>query len=59
MLFVTPCKVYYNRMMGFELKNLGITFTKIVAKLFNDLLGNIMETYVDKKDNILVKSKEA
>ncbi|XP_019184570.1 PREDICTED: uncharacterized protein LOC109179515 [Ipomoea nil] len=54
--FVTPDGIYCYRVMAFGLKNSGATFTRMVAKIFKDLLGNIMEAYVD---DMLVKSKDA
>ena len=33
--------------MRFELKNAGATFQRMVNKIFKDLIGNIMEAYVD------------
>ena len=39
--------------MPFGLKNAGVTFQRMVNKVFNDLIGNTMEVYVD---DMLVKS---
>lgn len=37
-------------------ENLGATFTRMVTKLFKDLLRDILEAYMD---DMVVKSKEA
>lgn len=41
--------------MAFGLRNSGATYTRMVAKLFGELLGKSMEAYVD---DMLVKCKE-
>ncbi|XP_019180204.1 PREDICTED: uncharacterized protein LOC109175395 [Ipomoea nil] len=53
--FLTPDGVYCYRVMPFGLKNAGATYTRMVARLFQDLLGKSMAAYVD---NMLVKSRE-
>ena len=40
-------------MIPFGLKNAGATYQRIVNKIFKDLIGNIMEAYVD---DMLVRS---
>lgn len=51
--FVTTDGVYCYWVMAFRLKNSRSAFTRMVVEVFKDLLGNIMEAYVD---DILVKS---
>ncbi|XP_019178351.1 PREDICTED: uncharacterized protein LOC109173565 [Ipomoea nil] len=53
--FLTPDGVYCYRVMPFRLKNAGATYTRMVARLFQDLLGKSMAAYVD---DMLVKSRE-
>ncbi|XP_019159714.1 PREDICTED: uncharacterized protein LOC109156332 [Ipomoea nil] len=53
--FLTPDGVYYYRVMPFGLKNAGATYTRMVARLFQHLLGKSMAAYVD---DMLVKSQE-
>ena len=42
-------------MMPFRLKNAGATYQRLVTKIFQPLLGNTIEAYID---DMLVKSKE-
>ncbi|XP_019184278.1 PREDICTED: uncharacterized protein LOC109179169 [Ipomoea nil] len=53
--FLTPDGVYCYRVMPFGLTNAGATYTRMVARLFQDLLGKSMAAYVD---DMLVKSRE-
>ena len=41
--------------MPFGLKNVGVTYQRLVNKMFNNQIGRNMEVYVD---DMLVKSKE-
>jgi len=45
--------IYCYKMMPFGLKNAGVTFQRIVNKVFKDLIGNTIEVYID---DMLVKS---
>ena len=42
--------------MSFDLKNAGATYQRLVNKIFAELLGVLMEVYID---NMLVKSAAA
>ncbi|XP_019194876.1 PREDICTED: uncharacterized protein LOC109188702 [Ipomoea nil] len=53
--FLTPDGVYCYQVMPFGLKNAGATYTRMVARLFQHLLGKSMAAYVDY---MLVKSRE-
>ncbi|XP_019161771.1 PREDICTED: uncharacterized protein LOC109158277 [Ipomoea nil] len=53
--FLTSDGVYCYQVMPFGLKNAGATYTRMVAWLFQDLLGKSMATYVD---DMLVKSRD-
>lgn len=53
--FVTHDEVYCYHAMAFMLKNIEATFTQMVAEVFKDLLGNIIEAYVEY---ILVNSNK-
>ena len=52
--FITSQGLYCYRVMPFELKNLGVTYQRLVNKMFNKI-GRNMEVYMD---NMLVKSKK-
>ena len=51
--FTTGWGIYCYKLMPFGLKNAEATFQRMVYKVFEDLIGSIMEVYVD---DILVKS---
>ena len=51
--FTANCAIYYYKVMPFGLKNAGATFQQMVNKVFKELIGSIMEVYID---NMLVKS---
>ena len=53
--FITPHGLYYYDVMPFGLKNVGATYQRLVTKMFQPLLGKIMEVYID---DMLIKSKE-
>ena len=53
--FITPHGLYCYNVMPFGLKNVGATYQRFVTKIFQLLLGNTMEAYID---GLLVKSKE-
>ncbi|XP_011092658.1 uncharacterized protein LOC105172780 [Sesamum indicum] len=50
--FVTEKGVYCYNVMPFGLKNAGVTYQRLVNKMFKDQIGNIMEVYLD---DMLVK----
>jgi hypothetical protein len=52
--FITPFDVYCYQMMPFGLKNAGATFQRCMRRVFRELIGRIIEAYVD---DIVVKSK--
>jgi hypothetical protein len=51
--FTTEQDIFCYRVMPFGLKNAGATYQRLVTKVFNDLLGQTMEVYID---DMLVKS---
>ena len=53
--FMTPHGLYYYNVMPFGLKNTGVTYQRLVIKIFQPLMGKTMEVYID---DMLVKSKE-
>ena len=53
--FITPHGLYCYNVMPFGLKNAGATNQRLVTKIFQSLLGNAMEGYMD---DMLMKSKE-
>jgi hypothetical protein len=52
--FITPFSAYCYQMMPFDLKNAGATFQRCMRCVFEELIGRIIEAYVD---DIVVKSK--
>ena len=55
MAFITPHRLYSYNVMPFGLKNVGVTYQRLVTKIFRPLMGKTMEVYID---DMLVKSKE-
>ena len=53
-VFVTPQRLYYYRVMLFRLKNVGLTYQRIMTKIFKPLIGRTVEVYID---DIVVKSE--
>ena len=53
--FITPHRLYYYDVMPFGLKNAKATYQRLVTKIFQSLLGDTMEAYID---DMLVTSKE-
>ena len=52
--FITDRGLYYYKAMSFGLKNAGVTYQRLVNRIFKDLMGNSMEVYVHV---MLVNSK--
>lgn len=50
--YVTRNGVFCYKVMSFGLKNVGATYQRLVTKLFEGLMGKIVEAYID---NIAVK----
>ena len=53
--FITSHDLFCYNMMPFGLKNVGVTYARLVTKMFRPLLGKTMEVYID---DMLVKFKE-
>ena len=53
--FIISQWLYCYKVMPFGLKNAGVTYQKLVNKMFSKQIGRNMEVYVD---DMLVKSKE-
>ena len=51
--FTTGRGVCCYKVMPFGLKNAGVTFQRMVNKIYKDLIGSTIEAYVD---DMLVKS---
>lgn len=45
--FATDQGLYCYKVMPFELKNVGATYQRLVNKLFEPLIGQTMEVYMD------------
>jgi len=54
-VFITSQGLYYYKVMPFRLKNVGVTYQKLINKTFSKQIGRNMEVYVE---NMLIKSKE-
>ncbi|CAL8992282.1 unnamed protein product [Prunus brigantina] len=52
--FITDRGLYYYNVMPFGLKNAGATYQRLVNQIFAELIGTLMEVYVD---DMLVKSR--
>ena len=52
--FITPFGSFYYITMSFGLKNAGTMYQHCMLNCFGDLIGQIVEAYVD---DIVVKSK--
>jgi hypothetical protein len=53
--FITPFDAYYYKTKPFGLKNAGATFQRCMQHVFGELIGRIIEAYVD---DIVLKSKK-
>jgi hypothetical protein len=53
--FITPFDAYCYKTMPFRLKNAGAMFQRCMRHVFRELIGHIIEAYVD---DIVVKSKK-
>ena len=52
--FITPHGLYCYKVMSFGLKNDGVTFQRLMTKIFKPLIGCSVEVYID---DIVVKNK--
>ena len=50
---ITKRGLYYYKVMPFRLKNAGVTYQRLVNKMFKEMIGKMMEVYID---NMLIKS---
>ena len=53
--FIMSQRLYCYKVMPFVLKNAGVTYQRLVNKMFSKQIGKNMKVYVD---DMLVKSKE-
>ena len=51
--FVTSQGLFYYKVMPFELKNVGVTYQRLMNRMFAHQIGRSVEVYVD---DMLVKS---
>lgn len=51
--FITDKGVFCYKIMLFGLKNIGVTYQRLMTEIFKDLIGTMVEVYVD---DIVVKS---
>ena len=52
--FVTPIGNYHYKVMPFSLKNAGVTYQRMMTRMFEPQLGKNIEIYID---DMVVKSK--
>ena len=52
--FVTPIGSYHYKVMPFGLKNAGLTYQRMMTKMFESQMGKNIEVYID---DMVVKSK--
>ena len=52
--FVTPIGNYHYKVMSFSLKNAGLTYQRMMTKMFESQMGKNIEVYID---DMVVKSK--
>ena len=52
--FMTPCELYCYKVMPFRLKNIGVTYQRLMKNIFKPLIGQTVEVYID---DIVVKNK--
>ena len=55
MSFVTPIGNYHYKVMPFGLKNAGLTYQRMMIKMFKSQMGKNIEVYID---DMVVKSKK-
>ena len=54
MTFITSYELYCYNVIPFRLKNIGITYQRLMIKIFKPLMGWTVEVYID---DIVLKSK--
>ena len=52
--FVTPIRNYHYKMISFGLKNAGLTYQRMMTKMFESQMGKNIEVYID---DMVVKSR--
>ena len=53
--FITSQGLYYYKVMSFKLKNTGVTYQRLMNRMFSKQIWRNMEIYLD---DMLIKSKE-
>ena len=53
--FITSRGLFCYKVMPFELKNAGVTYQRLINRMFHDQIGKNVEVYIN---DMLVKSKE-
>ena len=52
-VFITPKGTYFYKVMPFGLKNAGVTYQRLVTKMFSHMIGSTIEVDID---DMVVKS---
>ena len=55
MAFISPDANYHYTVMPFGLKNAGVTYQRMLTRMFRDKIGHTVEVYID---DMMVKSKQ-
>ena len=53
--FITPRGIFCYKVMSFGMKNTGATYQRMITKMFEPILGKIIDAYIN---DMVVKSKE-
>ena len=55
MVFISPDANYHYTVMPFGLKDVGVTYQRMMARMFRDKIGRTVEVYID---DMVVKSRK-
>ncbi|GFY88776.1 hypothetical protein Acr_06g0007160 [Actinidia rufa] len=53
--FITPRGVFYYKVMPFGLKNAGVTYQRMVTKMFKPVLGRTIDAYIDDMVHLVTR----
>ena len=55
-VFITPHVIFCYKVMLFGLKNTGVTYQRMITKIFKPIMGKNMDAYID---DMVVKRKKS